>query len=43
MTRETKKETRTKERIVVLEKGNALEIDAFSICCAGSLMPIRAY
>lgn len=36
-----KKETTPKERIVVLEKGKAIDINPLSICCWVTLMPIR--
>jgi hypothetical protein len=32
-----------KKRIVVLEKGKEIEIDAGAICCWTTFMPIRAY
>ena len=42
MNKETK-ETTPKERIVVLEKGKAMDIDLLGICCLAALVPFRAW
>lgn len=42
MSKDTKKST-PKERIVVLEKGKAIEIDALAFCCYAAIMPFRGW
>jgi hypothetical protein len=42
MNKETK-ETTPKERIVVLEKGKAIDIGPLAVCCWAAFMPFRAW
>ena len=42
MNKATKEITGTKDRIVVLEKGKEAEMGSLGLCCAGTIMPIRA-
>ena len=43
MEKKTKKET-TEERVVVLEKGKAMDIGVLlAYCCGGTIMPFRGW
>ena len=42
MKKETK-ETTSKDRIVVLEKGQAINIGPLAFCCFSTYMPIRGW
>jgi hypothetical protein len=37
------KETATKERIIVLEKGRAIDVGPLAFCCFSTFMPIRGW